>query len=77
MMDTNTGEIYDNKVIKQLIASGAIQDRARFKEMKVQPTKQQMRRRPPRIGRNDPCPCGSGLKFKACCLRDTNDSRFT
>ncbi len=21
-----------------------------------------------RIGRNDPCPCGSGLKFKKCCL---------
>lgn len=19
-------------------------------------------------GRNDPCPCGSGLKFKRCCL---------
>ncbi len=21
----------------------------------------------PKIGRNDPCPCGSGLKFKKCC----------
>ncbi len=21
-----------------------------------------------RIGRNDPCPCGSGLKYKKCCL---------
>lgn len=21
-----------------------------------------------RIGRNDPCPCGSGKKFKQCCL---------
>ena len=21
-----------------------------------------------RIGRNDPCPCGSKLKFKKCCL---------
>ena len=21
----------------------------------------------PRIGRNDPCPCGSGRKFKRCC----------
>ncbi|MDZ4169291.1 MAG: SEC-C metal-binding domain-containing protein [Coriobacteriia bacterium] len=20
-----------------------------------------------RTGRNDPCPCGSGQKFKACC----------
>lgn len=22
---------------------------------------------PPRIGRNDPCPCGSGRKYKKCC----------
>ena len=22
-----------------------------------------------KIGRNDPCPCGSGLKFKRCCLK--------
>lgn len=22
-----------------------------------------------RVGRNDTCPCGSGRKFKRCCLR--------
>ncbi|MEK7753355.1 MAG: SEC-C metal-binding domain-containing protein, partial [Acidobacteriota bacterium] len=22
---------------------------------------------PPKVGRNDPCPCGSGLKYKKCC----------
>jgi uncharacterized protein YecA (UPF0149 family) len=21
----------------------------------------------PKIGRNDPCPCGSGRKYKRCC----------
>ncbi len=26
-------------------------------------------RRPRRVGRNSPCPCGSGKKFKKCCLR--------
>ena len=26
------------------------------------------RRDEPKIGRNDPCPCGSGRKFKKCCL---------
>ncbi len=25
-----------------------------------------------RVGRNDPCPCGSGKKFKKCCLRAGN-----
>ena len=22
----------------------------------------------PKVGRNDPCPCGSGKKYKKCCL---------
>lgn len=25
------------------------------------------RRSAPKVGRNDPCPCGSGRKYKACC----------
>ena len=25
------------------------------------------RRQEPKVGRNDPCPCGSGKKFKKCC----------
>ena len=27
-----------------------------------------IRRAVPKVGRNDPCPCGSGRKFKHCCL---------
>lgn len=27
-----------------------------------------VRRENPKIGRNDPCPCGSGKKFKKCCM---------
>nr|WKN38978.1 zinc-dependent peptidase [Tunicatimonas sp. TK19036] len=27
-------------------------------------------RKPKRIGRNDPCPCGSGEKFKKCCMKN-------
>ncbi|MCK4749473.1 MAG: SEC-C domain-containing protein, partial [Bacteroidales bacterium] len=26
----------------------------------------------PEVGRNDPCPCGSGEKYKKCCLRKSN-----
>jgi hypothetical protein len=26
------------------------------------------------VGRNDPCPCGSGIKFKKCCLAASVDS---
>jgi preprotein translocase subunit SecA len=28
-----------------------------------------IRREMPKVGRNDPCPCGSGKKFKNCCGR--------
>ncbi len=29
----------------------------------------EMKRGRPRFGRNSPCPCGSGVKYKKCCLR--------
>ena len=29
------------------------------------------RRPEPKIGRNDPCPCGSGRKYKHCCLNQS------
>ena len=28
---------------------------------------QTVRREGEKVGRNDPCPCGSGKKYKACC----------
>jgi len=33
----------------------------------VAPKGQTVRREAPKVGRNDPCPCGSGKKFKKCC----------
>ena len=27
------------------------------------------RREAEKVGRNDPCPCGSGKKYKKCCLK--------
>ena len=31
-----------------------------------------VRREGPKVGRNDPCPCGSGKKYKKCCLKKLN-----
>ena len=31
---------------------------------------QPSRRDAPKVGRNDPCPCGSGKKYKKCCGKD-------
>jgi 3-methyladenine DNA glycosylase AlkC len=30
-----------------------------------------------RIGRNDPCPCGSGKKYKKCCLGKADDVYYS
>ncbi|MDR2482352.1 MAG: SEC-C domain-containing protein, partial [Treponema sp.] len=30
---------------------------------------QTVKRTGPKTGRNDPCPCGSGKKYKHCCGR--------
>jgi len=30
-----------------------------------------IRRDLPKVGRNDPCPCGSGRKYKKCCGKGT------
>lgn len=38
--------------------------KALYKEQKSSTT---VRNEGPKIGRNDPCPCGSGKKYKKCC----------
>ena len=35
----------------------------------ITPKPKQARRESPKIGRNEPCPCGSGKKYKKCCGR--------
>jgi len=71
-MDTHTGRLYDDKELAALKAelrnAGIIPEPDRFR--KVRPTKRQMSRHPPRVGRNDLCPCGSGEKFKRCCMKE-------
>jgi hypothetical protein len=37
-------------------------------EVRVAPWTEAFMSPTPKIGRNDPCPCGSGKKFKKCCL---------
>ena len=35
----------------------------------IPPVAAPVRRESPKVGRNDPCPCGSGKKYKKCCGR--------
>lgn len=36
-------------------------------DVRTQPGTQPGAAKPAKVGRNDPCPCGSGKKFKKCC----------
>lgn len=63
-MNTDTGEI--KAMAEWQVLYGQKLPR-HIQPMRLVPTPAQMLRQPPRVGRNDPCPCGSGRKFKRCC----------
>ena len=59
-------EVKREKVAKDTFEGGPVG--ASDKTVKRQPTM-----RKAKVGRNDPCPCGSGKKYKNCCLdKDLN-----
>lgn len=69
-MDTRTGNILSPELMALLRGAetpscSAERELRFFREMNVQPTPKQLARG--RVGRNEPCPCGSGKKFKYCC----------
>jgi uncharacterized protein len=52
------------------MAAGLLQAYRYFREhQKVSPSahRSEPRRNTSNVGRNDPCPCGSGKKYKKCC----------
>ncbi len=64
-MHKETGRIYTEEEAAQLPP----EEQEMLQMMEVQPTHIQMYRRPyPKVSRNELCPCGSGKKFKRCCL---------
>jgi len=56
---------------KHVVAEAVAEAHGYFRDMRI---KAMAARRTPRrasnkVGRNDPCPCGSGRKYKQCCLK--------
>jgi hypothetical protein len=43
-----------------------------FEEQGLWPSRTTIQNDTARVGRNDPCPCGSGKKYKKCCGRERN-----
>ena len=48
----------------------SIFDEARRKELYLEAKKMNTIIKPKKVGRNEPCPCGSGKKYKHCCGRN-------
>ena len=67
-MNCETGEIIDPESWEETMKGFAKGkgDQSKFVEMKLEPTPEQKLKG--KVGRNDPCPCGSELKFKKCHL---------
>lgn len=77
--DTKVSLKFDKELLyKNMVAAGAdwlygleewneIFDEAKQKELYKEQKKSQTVVNGPKIGRNDPCPCGSGKKYKKCC----------
>jgi preprotein translocase subunit SecA len=66
---TETAAVHDQAASASEIAQqqqDAIDGSQSQSEKKPEP----IRNRAPRVGRNDPCPCGSGKKYKHCCGRN-------
>ena len=66
-----TGESRKDEFDEDAVMSGG-QDVPAGEVVPEREHKQQtVRRDAPKVGRNDPCPCGSGKKYKHCCGRTT------
>lgn len=57
--------LYSSKVFSQIMTKEV--------EKEENLSKQQL----PKVGRNEPCPCGSGKKYKKCCMpKNENDTNY-
>lgn len=61
-MDVRSGRIRTAEQVAEMPQA----ERRFIREMRLPLTPEQKRKR--LVGRNDRCPCGSGRKFKKCCL---------
>ena len=63
MVDAKADWLYELPQWKEIFSEEEL--KALYKEQRDSGTV----RKPKKIGRNDPCPCGSGKKYKKCCGR--------
>ena len=63
---SSTSVLYHSTVFSTSL--DLIEDTEEFVEQHTSDTASIPQYNMPKIGRNDPCPCGSGKKYKNCCM---------
>ena len=61
-IDTKSSELYD-------IVETAVEEEEKIDKEQEIITKTSSNEIPSKLGRNEPCYCGSGKKYKKCCLK--------
>lgn len=61
MVDAKADWLYELKAWEDIFSE------EKRKELYLEQKKSGTIRKPKKVGRNDPCPCGSGKKYKQCC----------
>ena len=56
----------EKRFMENISRSSEVEDRRKETETMLPPSFEEETPMP-KVGRNDPCPCGSGKKFKKCC----------
>ncbi|MFR1725154.1 SEC-C metal-binding domain-containing protein, partial [Emergencia timonensis] len=63
--EAKKSEYIDDDMVRAMQGGGELPEEAQVPDREAKP--QTVRRDHPKVGRNDPCPCGSGKKYKNCC----------
>ena len=63
--EASKSDFVDDDTMRTMQGEGQLPEGAQVPDRDRKP--QTVRREEPKVGRNDPCPCGSGKKYKNCC----------
>ena len=75
-------EMSDGRKLLELFGQAEKESPEQFSERMLQAAQHKLRNpevmkfHQIRLGRNEPCPCGSGKKFKKCCWGKLNQGEF-
>lgn len=75
IMSTSTENVEAEVELKDKVDEARM-ERERRRVIEYMNSHRQVVRDGKKIGRNDPCPCGSGKKYKKCCLESGKFEKF-